>query len=339
MNNELEADVIRMLARRADDLGADAGIDPETTLKQAKGALMKTRAAVTIATAAAVVALATAGAVVLANRSGDAPGVATDPAPTAPSQSATETEPITVPVYYVGDTPRGPRLYREFHSVQTDDALSAAVDLAVSQPPLDPDYRSPWGPGVRASAAYNGDVLTVDISGDNALELHDRPAGLSQEESAIALEQVIFTAQAALGKGRVPVQFLLDGQRTDQVLGQPASEPLANSPLLDTLSHVNLTTPAEGETVTDTLNVSGVANSFEANVVVSLQPLGSADEVFRQGVTAQGWMGNRLFDFSQSFDVSGVEPGTYVLTAMTDDPSGGAEGFGPFSDTKVFTIP
>lgn len=338
MNNELEADVTRMLGLRAGELGPDVGIDPNVSLALAKGALMRRRAALSIATAAALVVLAAAGASVLANRSGDAPGVADDPTPSDPTRSVIDSDPVSVPVYYVGDTPRGPRLYREFRSVQTDDPLTSAVDLAVSEAPLDPDYRMPWGDGVGATASYDGDVLSVDLSDRTASGIHDRPAGMSQEESALALEQVIFTAQAALGKGRVPVQFLLDGQRTDQVLGQPTSEPLSNGPVLETLSHVSLTTPAEGDSVTDTLSVRGVANSFEANVVVSLKRSDGTEVVFQEGVTAEGYMGERLFPFEQSFDVSGVTPGVYVLTAMTDDPSGGAEGFGPFSDTRVITI-
>lgn len=341
MNNDLEADLARTLARRASDLGPDVGIDPNDSLALAKGALMRTRAAVSIATAAAIVVLAAAGAVVLANRSADAPGVATDPVPSEPAEpspSAIDSEPVSVPVYYLGDTPRGPRLYREFRSAQTDDPLSTAVDLAVSEAPTDSDYRMPWGDGVGATASYNGEVLTVDLADDTAAGLHDRPAGMSEEEAAMAVEQVIFTAQAALGEGRVPVQFMLDGQRTDQVLGRPTSEPLSNGPVLETLSLVNITTPAEGAVVSGNLSLTGVANSFEANVVVTMQRTGSTEIDFQQGVMAEGSMGEKLFPFAATIDLADLEPGSYVLTAMTDDPSGGAEGFGPFVDTKLITI-
>ena len=49
-------------------------------------------------------------------------------------------------------------------------------------------------------------------------------------------------------------------------------------------------------------------------------------------------MGEKLCPFSRTFDVSGVEPGTYVLSVSTDDASGGAEGYGPFTDSRVITI-
>ena len=54
--------------------------------------------------------------------------------------------------------------------------------------------------------------------------------------------------------------------------------------------------------------------------------------------TAEGWMG-KLFPFTTTLDLSDLPPGDYTLVASTDDPSGGAEGNGPFTDTKDFTLP
>ena len=277
----------------------------------------------------------------------DSPDSAADPSATESSAGQTEepstepTEPPTtdavVPVYYVGDTPQGPRLYREFH-VGTTDALSSAVNLAVSEQPLDPDYSTPWAKTVSASASYDDDVITVDLSDSNGTPLQDPFAGMSPKQAELALQQLIYTAQGALGEGRVPVQFLIDGQATDTVLGLPTSEPLDNAPVLDTLSLVNVTTPAEGDLVGGDLVVDGLSNSFEANVIVRLEPAAGGDPVFEEGITADGWMGDELFPFAHTFDISAVPPGTYVLTAMTDDPSGGEEGFGPFTDTKTITV-
>ncbi len=33
-----------------------------------------------------------------------------------------------------------------------------------------------------------------------------------------------------------------------------------------------------------------------------------------------------------------LEPGSYTVTLSTDDPSGGAEGGGPATDNKAFTV-
>src|SRR5665809_136798 len=54
--------------------------------------------------------------------------------------------------------------------------------------------------------------------------------------------------------------------------------------------------------------------------------------------TALGYMEARLFPFSGEIDVSSLDPGSYTLIVETDDPSGGAEGFGTFSDTRTFVL-
>jgi hypothetical protein len=178
-------------------------------------------------------------------------------------------------------------------------------------------------------------VITVDLTGAE----RTRPDGVSEEQAAIAVEQVIYTAQAALQQGRPGVQLLLDGQRTDQVLGVPTAEPLANGPVLQTLALVSISSPSEGETVSGgTLEVSGVANSFEANVIVRIQRWEGTEVVLQEPITAEGWMGEQLFPFEGTLDLSDVPPGEYLLIASTDDPSGGAEGPGPHTDTRRIVV-
>ncbi len=274
------------------------------------------------------------------------PGTEESPPSESPSSQVSESpkagedeesptaSPLIVPVYYVGETPRGLGLYLELVAADSADVLNTAVDLAVSRTPVDPDYRTPWPSGTQATASYDGDVITIDLIGDASL--HDSAPGIAADQAQMALEQLIFTAQEAVGEARPGVQFLLNGNRTDQVLGQPTSEPLANEPVLETLSQVNLTAPTEGYTASGQLSLAGRANSFEANVIISLE--GTGGTVLEEGVSADGWMGEELFAFEHVIDVGDLEPGTYVLTAMTDDPSGGEEGFGAFSDTKTITI-
>ena len=117
--------------------------------------------------------------------------------------------------------------------------------------------------------------------------------------------------------------------------GDTVVDMVVAAPQLDVLSRVSLSDPSEGQVVGDTLNVKGVANSFEANVIWAIE----GDGVGMGGnFTATGYMGERLFPFSDDIDVSSLDPGTYTLTVETSDPSGGAEGFGPFSDTRTFVI-
>ena len=273
------------------------------------------------------------------------------PAPTSPSETATdpvspeppaEEQTSTVPVYYVGDTPDGPRLYREFRRLPGD-PLDAAVSAAVGNEtsgvgllPLDPDYRTPWPSLTQAGASLSpeGDAIEVDLGGDPQGNLHDR-GDLSPAEAQLAVEQLIRTAQGVVGE-RLPVRFLLYGDITDQVLGVPASEPLTAGSDLAVLAHVSLTEPSEGEQVDndEPFTVTGQANSFEGNVVTRIQRW-EGTYVVDQKPAIAGTYEDRLFPFEVIFDLTDVPPGDYVVISQTDDPS----GEGRFhTDTRRITI-
>ncbi len=59
--------------------------------------------------------------------------------------------------------------------------------------------------------------------------------------------------------------------------------------------------------------------------------------VLTYSAMAKGWEG-RLYPWQAEIDVSGLAPGTYTFVAMTDDPTGGAEGGGPTSDTRTIVV-
>ncbi len=241
---------------------------------------------------------------------------------------------IAVPVYYVGDAPAGTRLFREFHSLpkesvsasQVSDALNEAIDT----PALDPDYRSDWPDdtsvvGVNVDGTGAGDLVWIDLSGD----VHDRPAGMSEEQAQMAVEQLIYTAQAVLQE-RHPIQLTIDGKRTDTVLGVPTSEPLAEGDPMSVQGTVWIISPQEGDTVGQTFTVEGRGAFFEANV--SWQLL-QGDEVVKHGF-ATADEGMTLSPYS--FEVTAA-PGDYTLRVYDADVSGG-EGVGEAEDTKDITV-
>ncbi|KQY54591.1 MULTISPECIES: Gmad2 immunoglobulin-like domain-containing protein [unclassified Nocardioides] len=313
-----------------------------------------------VATAAVITAIAFAG------NFGD--GDSADPGPAGSSSAGTtdgatddvtvedpsafttegETDPadppavlVTVPVYYIGDGPGGSVLFREFTKLRPGSGQSnveAALGMAVSGTPMDPDYRQPWPDGTKVDTTaetMQGDVIVVPLL-EGGTPLHDRPDGMSERDAQLAIEQLVYTAQAAVGKGRLPVQILLDGEHSDTVLGVPTSEPLANADVLDTLSLMNVTAPVEGAEVSGSFTATGVNNSFESNV--QWQVL-KGDKVVKDGFgTAEGWGMDRLFPWKVKVDVSGLAPGEYTFKAMNDDPTGGAEGNGPDVDTKTIVV-
>lgn len=301
--------------------------------------------AAVVATAATVMAVA-----VLADGGWtDDPGVA-DPAAvtngvTSQGASPTSTEQpgpsesapagtTAVPVYYVGDTPHGPRLYREFHRVSTSEPARTAVEEAVSDP-TDPDYRSPWPSGTQVGeVGYDGDVVTVGLQppdpGGEGTDLRRRPDGMAQDEAEVAVQQLVYTVQAALQQGRPPVQFLIDGERTDLLLGVPVAEPLAQDAAEDVLAQVWIIGPAEGDKVTAPFEVEGLAAAFEATVAWELR---DGDRVVQDGFTTARECCTMA---PYSFEVS-APPGEYTLVVQNTDPSAG-EGPGVSEDTKQVTV-
>ncbi len=289
----------------------------------------------------AVLALALAGC-------SDADPVANDPAEspssseesespdpeetTDPDESESPDEPETIAAgYFIGDTERaGPRLYREFQRA-SGEPLVAAVSL-LTDGPLDPDYRTAWQGGQLASASFDGEVISVVVDPG----ARTRPGGMSKAEARAAVEQVVYTMQAAVQE-RAPVQFRTSDNPIDMVYGVPTSEPIVNGPMLDVLSHVSLTSPEQGAVVDGgTLAVSGVGNSFEANLGWEIR---QGDTTVDDGfATMAGWMEPKLFPFEVEVDVSGLAPGEYTFWVTTDDPSGGTEGIGAMTDDREFTI-
>ncbi len=266
----------------------------------------------------------------------------TEPEPSEPAAGETDppvSEPApqtgAVPVYYIGDTDRGgPRLYREFQAA-AGDPFEAAVDLLTGTP-LDPDYRTAWKPGSISGVSFDGDGADGTFSVTLAdASLSQRPADLTAEEATAAVQQVVYTLQAA-AQARASVTFYADGGPLDTVYGVDTSKPLANAPILATLSHMSITTPEQGATVSGTLELSGVANSFEAS---SGWELRQGDKVVKEGYwMADGWMEEKLFPFDVSIDLDGVPPGDYTIWATTADPTGGTEGVGAMNDSKDITI-
>ncbi len=253
------------------------------------------------------------------------PGGSPSPAPSA------EPGTVAVPVYYLGDTPMGPRLYREFQAAAADDPVTDAAQRATGEP-RDPDYRSAWGADVVDSVTYDAaeDAFVVRFRPSFATS----PPTVDQDESELALQSLVYTVQGAGGR-TAPLTFWLGDERMDSVLGVDTSKALGRAPGLEVLSLVNVTTPEQGADVNGAeMPISGVASSFEATVPWEILDADGAS-VLSGFAMAEGW--DRVLPWEGTVDVSSLPPGAYTFVARTDDPSAG-EGPGPFEDTKDFTI-
>ncbi|CAB4726484.1 unannotated protein [freshwater metagenome] len=236
---------------------------------------------------------------------------------------------MAVPVYFVGDTPQGPRLYREFRTVEDDNPLEEAVALMTAGDAEDPDYRTAYPGGSFSSVSFDGDRFVVEVPDDGWMA----PGDLSEDEATLALQQLVYTVQG-VQQERAPVEVVLDGQATF-LFGEDTEGGVSNADPLDVLALVNVTTPEEGAPVSGSFTASGVASSFEATVPWQILT-GSGDVELEGFATAEGWM-DKLYPWETEIDVSSLDPGLYTFVARTDDPSGG-EGGGPTEDTKVIDV-
>jgi hypothetical protein len=230
-------------------------------------------------------------------------------------------------LYYVGDTPQGPRLFREFRDGPGPMTPATAISLLQS-PPDDPDYESYWSAGQLLGATVVNDVIEVDVD----------PALVAQADlNDLALQQVIFTVQAAVeADAPLPVQFVHDGNPVAEVGGLPTGEPLANVPQLEVLALASISDPAERRVVEGSFSANGRASSFEGTVPWQLKaPDGT---VVRSGSAQTFGSLDRLDPWATGpIDVSALDPGDYTFVVTTADPSDG-EGPGPTVDTRTVII-
>jgi hypothetical protein len=247
--------------------------------------------------------------------------------PTETSAPVAETE--TVPVYFVGETPQGPKLFREFRKVEADNPLAEAAALMTAGDVADDDYRTLYPGGAFENVEYSGGGFVVTLADGSWTK---RPSGMSAYDARLAVQQLVYTLQG-VQQERAPVVVHLDGSPTT-LFGVDTANGVEAGKELNVLGLVNVTTPEEGQEVSGTFTADGVASSFEATVPWEIR---QGDAVVKEGfATAGGWI-DKLYPWQTDVDVSGLEPGEYTFAALTDDPSGG-EGGGPTEDTKTIIV-
>ncbi|MFC5730742.1 MULTISPECIES: Gmad2 immunoglobulin-like domain-containing protein [Nocardioides] len=257
----------------------------------------------------------------------------TTDATTEPTSGPTDDgmgEGAAVPVYYVGDTPGGDRLYREFTRVTGVERLVGAAAAVTQGDPVDPDYRTLWPGGRFTAVTLEADAIVVEVPEESWLE----QGRLDRAQAKLAVQQLVYTLQGVVGK-RLPVRVQYDGRPASTLLGVTVGAGLKATPELEVLAFVNITEPAEGTGVSDRFVAEGRASSFEATVIWEMQD--SAGTVVLEGFAqAEGYM-DKLYPWRTEVDASSLPPGDYTFVARTDDPSDG-EGPGPTVDTKRITV-
>jgi hypothetical protein len=278
------------------------------------------------------------------------PSSAPDPtATTGPSSepSATSTAPpasrrTALPAYFVGpvggDRPVF-RLFREFLPaslpVDASDAQKATAALALAmdaQPFSNTDgYLQPWSGTTVQDVSVAPDLITVSLSGPGSSGIEDR------DVARVAVQSLVWTAQAAVGKGTIPVTFRLADGSTALFGIFPAAQRYNRPPSSESyqdLAPIWVTSPARdaalraGRPVT----VKGEATVFEATVSWELRRGGT---VLKSGhaTASTGAPGRGTYSFS----LGALPQGSYTVRVfepnMEDGRSVNAERRVSFSVT------
>lgn len=232
---------------------------------------------------------------------------ATPPTNTTPTPNVSSTIAFrTLAQYWVADTARGFRLYREFVRINsTPDAITAALRQLVSQGPVDSDYVSLW--------PSDTTINSVTVNGDTALiDLTFSKLNVGAEAESLAVAQLVWTATAA-DTSIKKISLTVDGKKVESLAGHvDATKPFTRDLTYKVLAPIWITSPIENQSVAaQGFTLSGMASTFEANVVWKVIRDGV---VIKQGSTtaleaAPAWK-------PWSVAIPGLVPGTYQFLAM-----------------------
>jgi Immunoglobulin-like domain of bacterial spore germination/Sporulation and spore germination len=261
------------------------------------------------------------------------PPTSTETIPPPPDTGGPQPDNATVPVYYVTETTQGWRLAREFQNRPTPDGvISAAVTTMLAEPALDSDYQSFWQADTQLQGVeVKNDVIEVNLTG------HTDYTGVRDDVAEISVQQLVYTVTAAASvagdNGALPVQILVDGEPPDQMWGRlDLSDPIGRAPLVDVWQHVQINNPQDGATMGRPVKIDGVALAAEGTLY--WQVFDDEGNIVEEDFTTT----SDASTFSEfAFEVD-LEPGIYSVVVMETDQSGGAEGPGPMSDTKNFSV-
>ncbi len=242
----------------------------------------------------------------------------------APSTSAAPTGTAARAIYYLHDTGKGLRLYREFHRrPATTGVVRDAVTAMLTEKPTDGDYTSLWPSGTTVRGArISGTTAYVDLSAQA------RNGNAGAEGEAASLQQLVHTVTAAAPAVK-SVQLLVGGKVVESLWGHvDTRKPIARQAPEEILGPVWILSPADGR-VARGGTFGGEATVFEATVSWEIV---QGDKVVKKGFTNASIGAPGRGRWSAKAD---VPPGSYVLRAFE---SSAEDGRPTFVDDKPLTV-
>jgi len=256
------------------------------------------------------------------------------PSPTPSESGASTPAPGTtaaVPVYWLGDAANQPALYREFASVKlasadTVDKVGAAVTLALSGTPADPDYSTPWAKGSAATVTLGAGEIGIDLN-----QAATDGSSMGSKIAELAGQQLVWTATAAAGEN-LPVRITVEGATPDLFGTVSLAEPIRRAdPAYEALANIWILTPTQGQALSGAVTATGQATVFEAHLQWQLL---KGTTVVKDGFTTASEGGPGRGDWT--IELGSLDPGDYTLRAYAESPKG--DGSLQGEDTKTFSV-
>jgi len=191
-----------------------------------------------------------------------------------------ETTQVALPAYFVGaNSGTGDRygLYREFVRTAVpvgatpSQKAKAAVAVAMNAQPFTnfEPYVQPWSGTQVDDVTVTPSVITITLSGPGG-------SGFTPEQTRLAVQELVWTAQAAVNQGTIPVTFVVADGST-KLFGTYPLDTTYNRPAkelwYEDLAPIWIITPARGEVfpAASAVVASGESCAFEAQTAWELK--------------------------------------------------------------------
>jgi hypothetical protein len=170
----------------------------------------------------------------------------------------------------------------------------------------------PTGTRMRSIDIDQGDA-TVDLSGDFV-------TGGGSLSMQLRVAQVVFTVTQFEAVDEVTIT--IDGRRVDAIGGEGVdATDLTRADVTGVTPAILVESPVPDQPLGDALEVSGLANTFEATILYELVDAAGVvvDDGFATATTGNGTWGT----FSFTIDTAGATPGEAILTLWQEDADSG----------------
>ncbi len=227
-----------------------------------------------------------------------------------------------LPVYllaHIGDDMRMARLYREWVNVDgvfrdspLEEQVRAALTTALAGTAPNTDgYLQTWDGVELVDATVSDSRITITLSGPGSSDI-------DEDEARVSVQQLVWTAQAVVRQGRVPVTFTIaDGSTAffGQIpVNQTFNRPASTDEYFNDLAPIWINSPTRGERINGAnVIVTGDATVFEANVQWELINAANGNVIDSGFTTASvGAPGRGTYEIP----LGNLAPGSYIIRAF-----------------------